>query len=55
MLEQQKPAMENKLKQLEAQAAAANGGEKFTLASAQEVGRVSTVQAVQYGTIHVLG
>jgi hypothetical protein len=44
--------MENKLKQLEAQAAAANGGEKFNVASAQEVGRVS---AVQYSTVHVLG
>jgi DNA polymerase I-like protein with 3'-5' exonuclease and polymerase domains len=40
VLGQQKPAMLRKLLQLEAQAAAANGGEKFNLAAPGEVGKV---------------
>jgi hypothetical protein len=36
----QKPAMERKMQQLAAQAAAANGGERFNLAAPAEVGKV---------------
>lgn len=42
VLGQQKPAMLRKLLQLEARAAAANGGEKFNLAAPGEVGKVRT-------------
>lgn len=39
-LMQQKPAMDRKLRQLEAQAAQANGGERFNLAAPAEVSKV---------------
>lgn len=42
----QKPAMLRKLKQLEERAAQANGGEKFNLAAAGEVGKVRRIVVV---------